>query len=111
MTLPEKGEWLDEVIFADIEEEKAKEMVAKYNKDGKSAGYGTGVKRTPRRDWHKRKYTKKKKGNPSTCLIIYCILRYRYEKDESQRQKLPQQIRQQDAVPFELESQVQRSLG
>ncbi|XP_019864815.1 heterogeneous nuclear ribonucleoprotein U-like protein 2 isoform X2 [Aethina tumida] len=53
MTLPEKGEWLDEVIFADIEEEKAKEMVAKYNKDGKSAGYGTGVKRTPRRDWHK----------------------------------------------------------
>ncbi|CAH0547849.1 unnamed protein product [Brassicogethes aeneus] len=56
MSLPEKCEWVDEIVFTDLDEAASKEMVEKYNKDGKAAGYGTGQKRVQRRggDWHKR---------------------------------------------------------
>ncbi|KAG5896297.1 hypothetical protein JTB14_008853 [Gonioctena quinquepunctata] len=41
MILPDKGEWIDEVIYAGVEEAEAKEIVKKYNAAGKAAGYGT----------------------------------------------------------------------
>lgn len=41
MTLPEKGDWMDEVVFAGLDEAGTKEQVKKYNEAGKSAGYGT----------------------------------------------------------------------
>lgn len=40
MSLPEKGDWMEEVIFAELDEEASKEAVKKYNEAGKAAGYG-----------------------------------------------------------------------
>ncbi|KAJ8981698.1 hypothetical protein NQ317_003419 [Molorchus minor] len=54
MSLPEKGEWLEEVTYAGLSEDEAKELVKKYNVAGKQAGYGS-EKRFGRRDdrWQK----------------------------------------------------------
>lgn len=41
MTLPEKSDWMDDVVFAELDEEATKEQVKKYNEAGKAAGYGT----------------------------------------------------------------------
>lgn len=41
MSLPEKSDWMDEVVFAGLDEEATKEQVKKYNEAGKAAGYGT----------------------------------------------------------------------
>lgn len=41
MSIPQKGDWMDEIIFAGLEEEATKEQVKKYNEAGKAAGYGT----------------------------------------------------------------------
>lgn len=41
MTLPEKSDWMDEIIFVGMDEDGTKEQVKKYNEVGKSAGYGT----------------------------------------------------------------------
>lgn len=42
MTLPCTGEFLDEVIYAELGEEESKTLVQKYNSQGKDAGYGPG---------------------------------------------------------------------
>lgn len=40
MSIPTSGDWLDEVTFGELDEEKAKETIQKYNKQGREAGYG-----------------------------------------------------------------------
>ncbi|GLV45568.1 uncharacterized protein CBL_02588 [Carabus blaptoides fortunei] len=40
MCLPTVCDWLDEVTYAELDESKAKEIVQKYNKQGREAGYG-----------------------------------------------------------------------
>ncbi|KAJ8922232.1 hypothetical protein NQ315_004169, partial [Exocentrus adspersus] len=40
MSIPEQGDWLEEVSFVGLEEAEAKETVKKYNAIGKEAGYG-----------------------------------------------------------------------
>lgn len=40
MCLPSACDWVDEVTYAELEETKAKEVVQKYNKQGREAGYG-----------------------------------------------------------------------
>ncbi|XP_018576808.1 heterogeneous nuclear ribonucleoprotein U-like protein 2 [Anoplophora glabripennis] len=56
MSLPEKGDWLEEVTYVELEESEAKEIVKKYNAAGKEAGYGS-EKRFGRRDdrWQNRR--------------------------------------------------------
>lgn len=56
MSLPEKGDWLEEVTYAELEETEAKEIIKKYNAAGKAAGYGN-EKRFGRRDdrWPNRR--------------------------------------------------------
>lgn len=75
MSLPEKGDWLEEVTYVELEETEAKEIVKKYNTAGKEAGYG-GEKRFGRRDdrWYgRRKYLKIKSK--------FCIIRLKALKN------------------------------
>lgn len=64
MALPKVSYWLEDVEYAELNEEEAKELVQKYNKAGKDAGYGPGVQRRDFRDFnrwkpggHRRTYT------------------------------------------------------
>lgn len=41
MSIPEKCDWMEEVLFAELEEAEAKEQVKKYNAAGKEAGYSS----------------------------------------------------------------------
>nr|XP_023026523.1 heterogeneous nuclear ribonucleoprotein U-like protein 2 [Leptinotarsa decemlineata] len=54
MILPDKGDWIDEVIYAGVDESEAKEIVKKYNEKGKEAGYGTEKKFKDDRWQHRR---------------------------------------------------------
>lgn len=49
MSLPQKCDWVDEVLFTELDEAAAKEQVQKYNTDGRAAGYGI-QRRYDRRD-------------------------------------------------------------
>lgn len=40
MSLPRTGEYLDEVIYAEMDEDASKSMIEKYNSQGRDAGYG-----------------------------------------------------------------------
>lgn len=64
MGLPQKGEWLDEVEYVGLDEEKSQEMVKKYNKLGRQAGYGCGNRKFGRRDdrWQNRRYDNRGKN-------------------------------------------------
>lgn len=39
MELPQKCEWLDELIFTDLNEEEAKKKVKAYNEEATKKGY------------------------------------------------------------------------
>lgn len=55
MMLPEAGEWLEEITYAELPEAEAKTLVAKYNKEGRDAGFGyhpRGGSRDYRGKWH-----------------------------------------------------------
>lgn len=40
MSVPRVGAWLEKVEFPELPEAEAKEIVKKYNQQGKNAGYG-----------------------------------------------------------------------
>ncbi|XP_017770243.1 PREDICTED: heterogeneous nuclear ribonucleoprotein U-like protein 1 isoform X2 [Nicrophorus vespilloides] len=50
MNVPRTGEWLDEITFASLPEDKAKAQVQKYNKEGRDAGFGKIQHRKDYRD-------------------------------------------------------------
>lgn len=41
MTLPQTCDFLDEVSYAELQQEDAKTVVQKYNTQGRDAGYGS----------------------------------------------------------------------
>lgn len=49
MSLPKVGDWVEEVLYTDLDEEEAKKMVEKYNAQGKEAGFGP----IPHNNWKK----------------------------------------------------------
>lgn len=58
MNIPEKSDWLEEVVFPELGEEEAKEQVKKYNTAGKAAGFGVEklFKRFGRDRWQRSKF-------------------------------------------------------
>ncbi|KAF5296053.1 hypothetical protein FQA39_LY12675 [Lamprigera yunnana] len=51
MSLPKRGDWLEEVTFVELNEDDAKNMVQKYNQEGREAGFGSiGSQRSGYRD-------------------------------------------------------------
>lgn len=75
MSLPEKGEWLEEVTYVGLDESEAKEILKKYNSAGREAGYG-GDKRFGRRDdrWYNRRKYKKMKVHFTFQHLIFCFV-------------------------------------
>ena len=58
MTLPRVGDWIDEVQFVELADQEAIAKVAKYNKEGKDAGYGFANRRDGNKrfnKWHDRR--------------------------------------------------------
>jgi hypothetical protein len=53
MSLPQKGDWIDEVVYAGVPEEEAKALVQKYNAQGREAGYGVQRRFGHRDDRHR----------------------------------------------------------
>lgn len=50
MSLPKVGDWLEEVTYVELDEQQAKTMVQKYNKEGKDNGFGPITQRRNYRD-------------------------------------------------------------
>lgn len=40
MSIPRVGEWLEQVEYVELDEEEARAVVQKYNKQGRDAGFG-----------------------------------------------------------------------
>lgn len=57
LSLPQKGDWIDEVIYAGVPEDEAKTIVQKYNTQGRDAGFGIQRRYSHRDDrrWQNRR--------------------------------------------------------
>lgn len=63
--LPEKCSWLDEVIFAELDEEASKKLLEKYNKEGRAAGYNNNGSNGGSRRSHSAGGSRSSSGAPS----------------------------------------------
>ncbi|GJQ77787.1 hypothetical protein Trydic_g16049 [Trypoxylus dichotomus] len=50
MSLPKVGDWLEEVTYVELDEQQAKTVVQKYNKEGRDNGFGPITQRRDYRD-------------------------------------------------------------
>lgn len=55
MSLPKVGDWLEEVTYVELDEQQAKTMIQKYNKEGRDNGFGPFA---PRRDYRDDRHQK-----------------------------------------------------
>lgn len=57
-SIPTTCDWLNEVKFVELAEKEAQEMVQKYNKEGREAGYGPNFSSKKPNDGHKKNWGK-----------------------------------------------------
>lgn len=71
MSVPRVGSWLEKVEFPELAEAEAREIVKKYNQQGKSAGYGNQYGQ--RRDYRNNNRSSRWQNNRRTYSFLYAL--------------------------------------